>query len=108
MGDARRDLGAALPRLILTERAVAGIERCRVFLAERNAAASIKASREIARSFGVVVKSLFIGRPVRGGDDLRELVIRFGGTGYVALYRYDEADDAVIVLAFRHQREAGY
>ena len=94
--------------MILTEGAVAGIERCRTFLTERNAAASMKASREIARSFALLAKSPFIGRPVRGGGELRELVIRFGGSGYVALYCYYEGDDAVIVLAFRHQREAGY
>ncbi|ASD84763.1 plasmid stabilization protein (plasmid) [Burkholderia gladioli pv. gladioli] len=38
----------------------------------------------------------------------RELAIPFGDSGYVALYRYEPADDAVYVLAFRHQREAGY
>ncbi|MBB5274336.1 hypothetical protein HNR26_000374 [Rhizobium rosettiformans] len=39
---------------------------------------------------------------------MRELVIPFGETGYVALYRYDEEADLVYILAFRHQREAGY
>nr|WP_269147108.1 hypothetical protein [Sphingomonas melonis] len=36
------------------------------------------------------------------------MVIGFGSSGYVALYRHDLADDAVYVLALRHQREAGY
>lgn len=40
--------------------------------------------------------------------ELRELVIAFGDSGYVALYRYVPADSAVYVLAFRHQKEAGY
>lgn len=40
--------------------------------------------------------------------ELRELVIAFGDSGYVALYRNESADDAVYVLAFRHQKEAGY
>ena len=39
---------------------------------------------------------------------MRELVIPFGETGYVALYRYDTEGDLVYILAFRHQREAGY
>jgi hypothetical protein len=38
----------------------------------------------------------------------RELVIPFGNSGYVALYRYEPGDDAVLILAFRHQKEAGY
>jgi len=39
---------------------------------------------------------------------LRELVISRGCTGYVALYRFEEDQDAVLILAIRHQREAGY
>jgi plasmid stabilization system protein ParE len=49
-----------------------------------------------------------IGRPSTDMPELRELVISFGDSGYVALYRYDPVDDVVFVLAFRHQREAGY
>jgi plasmid stabilization system protein ParE len=47
-----------------------------------------------------------IGRIVEDGR--RELVISRGKTGYIALYRYDEARDIVFVLALRHQREAGF
>jgi ParE toxin of type II toxin-antitoxin system, parDE len=39
---------------------------------------------------------------------MRELVIPFGESGYVALYRHDAEADLVYILAFRHQREAGY
>ena len=49
-----------------------------------------------------------MGRPFSGAPELRELVIPFGETGYVALYRHEPANDAVYVLAFQHQREAGY
>jgi plasmid stabilization system protein ParE len=37
----------------------------------------------------------------------RELIIPFGNTGYVALYEI-VSESIVIVLAFRHQREADY
>ncbi|MDZ7589166.1 MAG: type II toxin-antitoxin system RelE/ParE family toxin [Rubrivivax sp.] len=50
-----------------------------------------------------------IGRPVPAPR--RELVIGRGVRGvrgYVALYRYDEAEDEVIVLGLRAQREAGF
>ena len=30
------------------------------------------------------------------------------GAGYVALYGYDEYSDVISVLAFKHQKEAGY
>ncbi len=47
-----------------------------------------------------------MGRPVECGR--RELVISRGRTGYVALYRIDEARRQIDVLALRHQRESGY
>ncbi len=39
-------------------------------------------------------------------EDYREWPIGFGDSGYVARYRID--DDAVTILAVRHQKEAGY
>ena len=47
-----------------------------------------------------------IGKPLQ--LPLRELVISRGRTGYVALYEYDSQADVVVVLAIRHQRQAGY
>ena len=47
-----------------------------------------------------------VGRRIEG--DLRELVISFGATGYIALYRFIVQQDEVRVLALRHQREIGY
>ena len=47
-----------------------------------------------------------IGRPLQ--LPLRELVISRGRTGYMALYEYDAQADVVVVLAIRHQRQAGY
>jgi hypothetical protein len=38
--------------------------------------------------------------------EFRELIIKFGESGYVALYHYD--GDVVMVLTIRHQKEAGY
>jgi plasmid stabilization system protein ParE len=47
-----------------------------------------------------------IGRRVE--RELRELVISYGRTGYVALYRFVIGRDEVRILALRHQRELGY
>ena len=49
-----------------------------------------------------------IGRPLDDLPELRELVIAFGDSGYVTLYRYESSSDTVYILAFRHQKEAGY
>jgi hypothetical protein len=39
---------------------------------------------------------------------LRELVISYGKSGYIALYSYESSDDVALILAIRHQREAGF
>jgi len=49
-----------------------------------------------------------IGRPFPEHAGWREIVIDFGDSGYVALYLYDPKQDTVFILAFRHQKEAGY
>lgn len=49
-----------------------------------------------------------MGRPFPEMPELRELIIAFGDSGYVALYHHEPADNVVYVLAFRHQKEAGY
>jgi len=49
-----------------------------------------------------------IGRPLDDLPEVRELIIGFGDSGFVALYRHEPQNDSVYVLAFRHQKEAGY
>ena len=60
----------------------------------------------IEEAVSVLIRHPLIGRPVEYG--LRELVISRGRSGYMALYSLEEAHDAVLILAIRHQREAGY
>ena len=61
---------------------------------------------EIIQAIDVLQHNPLIGRPVSA--DMRELVIGRRARGYVALYRYVEQADTVLVLATRSQREAGY
>ncbi len=49
-----------------------------------------------------------MGRPFLDMPELKELVIKFGVTGYIALYRYFPKEDHIYLLAFRHQKEVGY
>nr|WP_235269847.1 type II toxin-antitoxin system RelE/ParE family toxin [Geoalkalibacter subterraneus] len=66
------------------------------------------AALAIRERFDLLISQPEIGRPLGDDLDLRELLIEFGDSGYVALYRYDNLADVVYVLAFRHQKEAGY
>ena len=97
-----------MPRVVVTEAAAHGLERCRQYLKRRSPEANRRAAQAIARQVALLETHPAIGRPVQEAPELRELVIPFGGSGYVALYRHEPNDDAVYLLAFRHQREAGY
>ncbi|WP_437343339.1 type II toxin-antitoxin system RelE/ParE family toxin [Rhodanobacter lycopersici] len=97
-----------MPRVIVTEAALAGLERCRGFLAGKAPEASRRAAQAIAQQLLLLESAPVIGRPLPDAPELRELVIAFGDSGYVALYRHVPDEDATYVLAFRHQKEAGY
>ena len=60
----------------------------------------------IIAAIDILETSPMIGRPVAFGQ--RELVIATGKGGYLALYRYDPAQDTAFVLAVRSQREQDY
>ena len=74
----------------------------------KNPQASKRAGQAIERQFLLLETTPDMGRPFLELPELRELVIGFGDSGYVALYRFDLTADTVYVLAFRHQKEAGY
>jgi plasmid stabilization system protein ParE len=84
------------------------LERCRRFLARQNRPAARRAAEAIGRHLLLLEARPDIGRPFLEDPDLRELVIGFGDSGYVALYRHEAGEDAVYVLAFRQQKESGY
>ena len=97
-----------MPRVIITEGAANGLERCRRFLAEKNPQAAAPAGQTIERHIAQLETDPDIGRPLTDLPEMRELVIGFGDTGYVALYRHVLENNTVCLLAFRHQKEVGY
>jgi plasmid stabilization system protein ParE len=68
----------------------------------------MRAAEAIERQFELLESTPEIGRPLAEMPELRELLIAFGDSGYVALYRYVPAENVVFILAFRHQKEAGF
>ncbi|MCX7166706.1 MAG: type II toxin-antitoxin system RelE/ParE family toxin [Rhodocyclales bacterium] len=95
-----------MARLSYSGRALADLERLTEFLIGIDPAAAAETVGLIAEAVELLVRHPLIGRPVE--FPLRELVISRGRTGYVALYSFEEAQNAVLILAIRHQREAGY
>lgn len=97
-----------MPQIIITQRAATGLARCREFLIGKNPLAAIRAGRAIEQYFEQLEHNPEIGRPFVELPVLRELTIEFGDSGYVTLYRYEEREDRIYILAFRYQKEAGY
>lgn len=95
-----------MARLIYGRQALTDLERVTDFLLDTDPAAAVETVDLIVEAVEILARHPLVGRPVEHG--LRELVISRGATGYVALYAFEEASDTVLILALRHQREAGY
>ena len=95
-----------MTRLILAPGALQDIERLNDFLVEQDAHAAGATARILVEGLSILKQHPLIGRESEAS--LRELVISRGRSGYVALYRYDVANDTALILAIRHQREGGY
>ncbi len=87
-------------------RALSDLQRLFDFLAASDPSAAAQTAELIVSALEALQHHPLLGRPVESG--FRELVISRGRSGYLALYRYDEARDRVLVLTIRHQRDAGY
>ena len=95
-----------MAQVVYSANAVDNIERALQFLREKNPDVAIASAAAVRSAVENLAAHPLIGRRVEG--DLRELVISYGATGYIALYRFDIQRDQVRVLALRHQREIGY
>jgi addiction module RelE/StbE family toxin len=95
-----------LARLIYTANALADLARLTDFLLESDPTAALHTIELIEEAVSILQRHPLVGRPV--DQSLRELVISRGHSGYVALYSHEEIEDCILILAVRHQREAGY
>ena len=101
-----RSAAEAVAQVVYSARAVDQIERAIEQLRASNPDAAVAAAVAIRSAVENLMAHPHVGRRVE--EDLRELVISFGATGYIALYRFVVQRDEVRVLALRHQREIGY
>jgi plasmid stabilization system protein ParE len=92
--------------LKLTEQAHNDLERIFEFVARNDPRRALATIESIEDGIEVLERHPLIGRRVEEGR--RELVISRGRNTYVALYRWFEVEDLVLVLAIRSAREAGY
>ena len=95
-----------MAQIVYSRRAVEDLERAIVFLARQDPTAAAHAAAAIREAVEILSRHPLIGRPVQ--QPLRELVISFGRTGYLALYRFLPERAEVRILGIRHQRELDY
>jgi plasmid stabilization system protein ParE len=90
--------------IVISQAALADIERLRGFLANVNP----RAAQDAVAALSVAVQSLDIF-PDRGRlsrvHGVRELIVPFGRSSYVLRYLHDEARQEVLILRVWHGRE---
>ena len=95
-----------MAQIIYSDEAFADFERIIEFLLEASPAAASNIVGNIQAAISILADHPLIGRkrdPYR-----RELIVSQSRSGYITMYRYDPAYDAVRILRIRHQREAGF
>lgn len=95
-----------MARVEITARALTDLERLFDFVATNNPRSARKQLLSVRKALELLADHPLLGRVAEEGR--RELVLSRGRYGYIAKYRWLPAEDVVLVLAIRHQLEAGY
>lgn len=93
---------------VFAEEALADLERIFEFNFARDAATAADHTEKVRSAVLLLGEHPEIGRPLGAGSSLRELVISYGKSGYIALYEHSPAEKLIRIGAVRRQREAGY
>jgi len=91
-------------KLILSDTALADLERLRLFLIEQNPAASQRAAMVIIEAFETLKRFPKRGTPSRRRG-LREFIIPFGQSAYIVRYSVMEEAGELVILRVWHGRE---
>jgi plasmid stabilization system protein ParE len=95
-----------MAQVVYSARSLVHIERAFQSLRDKNPAAALDAVIAIQSAVDNLAAHPLIGRRIDG--EVRELVISYGQTGYIALYRFVVPRNEVRMLAIRHQRELDF
>ncbi len=95
-----------MAQVVYAGRALDHLEQAFDFIRRENPAAATDAVRAITSAVTLLAEHPLAGRRVHG--EIREMVISYGATGFIALYRFVPWRQEVRILVVRHQRELGY
>lgn len=92
--------------IVWLDSAVNDVVRLREFITKENFSAAKKAAEAIQDAAKRLMEVPSIGKPVNDLPQYRDLLIRFGASGYVLRYRvYAET---IYIIHIRHYREADF
>ncbi|NKL00958.1 type II toxin-antitoxin system RelE/ParE family toxin [Rhizobium leguminosarum bv. viciae] len=96
-----------MPQVVFSPAAIRDLERLREFLRLKNPSAAKRAGETILKGLRALGVHPHVGRLIEDlPEQYREWLIDFGDSGYVARYRIE--GDILMILAVRHQKEAGF
>ena len=96
-----------MPQLIWSPAELLDVQRLYNFLVTKNINAARRAAQAIREGVKIIAAQPGVGRPVEDMEpEYREWLIDFGDSGYIVLYHYDGR--TAVILAVRHQKEAGF
>jgi plasmid stabilization system protein ParE len=90
----------------ISTQALQDLERLFDFIAAENPELATQQLLSVRRALALLAEHPLLGRNAEDGR--RELILSRGRYGYIAKYRWLPKEDLVMILAVRHQREAGY
>jgi plasmid stabilization system protein ParE len=93
-------------RVEVSTRALRDLERLCDFVAEADPKRALAQLSSVRAAFEVLADHPLLGRVADNGR--RELVLSRDKYGYIPKYRWLVAEDVELILAVRHQLEAGY
>ena len=95
-----------MARVEVSTGAFRDLERLFDFVAEADPTRALAHLSSVRSAFEVLADHPLLGQFAEDGR--RELVLSRGKYGYIAKYLWLPAEGVVLILAVRHQREAGY
>lgn len=95
-----------MSQVILTSRAAEDLARLQHFYREQSESYALKARDALRSGLDRLSQFPAIGRVCLEYPEFREWLIPFGSSGFVILYRLTVNE--CLIIAVKHQREAGY
>ena len=95
-----------MAQIIYSDETFADFERIIEFLRDASTSSVGEIVTNIQSAISILADHPLIGR--KRDSFRRELIISYGGSGYIAMYRYEPAYDVERILRIKHQCEAGF